>query len=254
MLVKGLAKTPVYPHWLEFRQWRRLQNKVIPLLNGRVLEVGAGEGRFRARALAANARIEKYVATDFTTWEGKFSSSGAPKRSVLFAPFYEPNQRVALDAVCSATDLPFDQNTFDWHVSFEVLEHIDDPETFFKEAARVLKKGGHLALTAPFLFRIHPDLDSDYFRILPGGYRALGRRHGLSVEEISANSSIGGAVSYLLIQKFVRLTMENRAFTIPGLLICPAVFTILNLSGWILDLISRDRRFSSRFLVILRKD
>jgi hypothetical protein len=39
----------------------------------------------------------------------------------------------------------------------------------------------------------------------------------------------------------------------PGALIqiCPLFG---HLSGWVLDLISRDERFSSRFLVILRKD
>jgi 2-polyprenyl-3-methyl-5-hydroxy-6-metoxy-1,4-benzoquinol methylase len=40
-------------------------------------------------------------------------------------------------------------NTFDFAVTFQVIEHIQDDKTFIKEIHRVLKPGGMLLLTTP---------------------------------------------------------------------------------------------------------
>ena len=43
----------------------------------------------------------------------------------------------------------FTDNTFDVVISFQVIEHIQDDETFVKEIARVLKPGGKFICTTP---------------------------------------------------------------------------------------------------------
>lgn len=48
--------------------------------------------------------------------------------------------------VMSATDLQFDENTYDLAFSYNAFEHIDDPEKALNEAMRVLKPGGYLYL------------------------------------------------------------------------------------------------------------
>ena len=45
--------------------------------------------------------------------------------------------------------LPFKRNTFDVIIASELLEHLNDPEIFFSESHRILKKGGILILTTP---------------------------------------------------------------------------------------------------------
>jgi len=45
--------------------------------------------------------------------------------------------------------LPFRDATFDFVVSFQVLEHTQSPEDVLQEAARVLKTGGHLYFIIP---------------------------------------------------------------------------------------------------------
>lgn len=48
-----------------------------------------------------------------------------------------------------AQDMPFRSNTFDTVVAGEVIEHLENPEKFLKEARRVLKRGGILIMTTP---------------------------------------------------------------------------------------------------------
>lgn len=45
--------------------------------------------------------------------------------------------------------LPFDDNSFDVVVSFQVLEHVPDPDQFLNEIRRVLRRGGRAVLTTP---------------------------------------------------------------------------------------------------------
>ncbi|MFC1871155.1 class I SAM-dependent methyltransferase [Chloroflexota bacterium] len=56
----------------------------------------------------------------------------------------------------SVLDLPFGSETFDYYLSFGVLEHfIDGPEEGLKEAHRILKKGGMLFLSVPYMNRLN---------------------------------------------------------------------------------------------------
>lgn len=48
-----------------------------------------------------------------------------------------------------ATDLPFEDNTFDIVGLFDVIEHFQDDISPIKEAARVVREGGIIAITVP---------------------------------------------------------------------------------------------------------
>jgi len=53
-------------------------------------------------------------------------------------------------AVGDVNKIPFDDNTFDYAVLGEVLEHMEDPRMTIKEVMRILKAGGMLAMSVPF--------------------------------------------------------------------------------------------------------
>lgn len=56
-------------------------------------------------------------------------------------------------------DMPFLANErFDVVVSNNVLEHIEDPDNFFKEVGRVLKKGGILITKTPNMYHYMPTI------------------------------------------------------------------------------------------------
>ena len=62
---------------------------------------------------------------------------------VLFAPW--------LDAVLDAHALPFQNESLDGIVLFDVLHHLSRPMHFFSEARRVLKPGGRIVMMEPYV-------------------------------------------------------------------------------------------------------
>lgn len=70
-----------------------------------------------------------------------------------FNPAYEQapcNQQLNIRFVCGdATDLPFEDTSFDAVTMFDVLEHIPNDHKAITEALRVLKPGGFLLISTP---------------------------------------------------------------------------------------------------------
>jgi SAM-dependent methyltransferase len=78
--------------------------------------------------------------------------------------------------------LPFPDNSFDFVVSDQVLEHVEgNPQDAMDEAFRVLKPGGIGVHTTCFINPIHED-PGDYWRFTPEALRLLAQRHGSIIE------------------------------------------------------------------------
>jgi len=71
-------------------------------------------------------------------------------------------------------NLPYEDNVFDFVVSDQVFEHLEDPQKAMNESYRVLKKGGIAIHTTCFINYIHPD-PIDLWRFTPEGLRYLCR-------------------------------------------------------------------------------
>lgn len=88
-----------------------------------------------------------------------------------------------VDVLAPADALPFPDESFDCVLCTEVLEHCPDPFAALAEMARVLKPGGRIFLTTPFLVPLH-DMPNDYFRYTPSALRYLAERAGLSLDSV----------------------------------------------------------------------
>ncbi|HAX95807.1 MAG TPA: hypothetical protein DCY35_04700 [Prolixibacteraceae bacterium] len=58
--------------------------------------------------------------------------------------------------ISGQNQLPFMEGSFDFVISFQVLEHIPIPEEYINECYRVLKTGGKIFLTTHGLYPYHP--------------------------------------------------------------------------------------------------
>jgi SAM-dependent methyltransferase len=98
-------------------------------ISGNVLEIGCGEG-YGIPMLALHCN--SYTAID--KFQTEVSNLPENAKFIQMSVPYLPD---------------FADNSFDFVVSFQVIEHIEDDVTFLKEIHRVLKPGGTLIFTTP---------------------------------------------------------------------------------------------------------
>ncbi|MBI3091903.1 MAG: methyltransferase domain-containing protein [Candidatus Tectomicrobia bacterium] len=74
--------------------------------------------------------------------------------------------------VSSRGPLPFADGSFALVLSTQVLEHVEEPKGLVEEMHRVLKPGGTLYLSAPFVWEVH-NYPRDFWRFTDQGLRLL---------------------------------------------------------------------------------
>jgi ubiquinone/menaquinone biosynthesis C-methylase UbiE len=143
----------------------------------RALEIGAGTGYFTLNLMRAG-RIRDAVATDISP--GMLEALGA-SAAQLGLPVET--------AVCEASELPFDDGSFDLVFGHAVLHHVPDLPRAFGEFRRVLRPGGMVAFCG------EPSRHGDRISALPkrGAYAAAPVWRALvGAAERRANGNGGG--------------------------------------------------------------
>lgn len=98
--------------------------------------------------------------------------AGFPLRQYRNVVNYEIVGYPSTDVVGVGEKLPFADNSFDAVFSFSVLEHVKDPFRCAREIARVLKAGGVLYCSVPFLQPVHA-FPHHYYSMTNQGLRNL---------------------------------------------------------------------------------
>ena len=87
-----------------------------------------------------------------------------------------------IDLVGSADDLPLEAGSVEAILSSQVIEHLPDPDKAIAEAARVLKPGGLMFLSYPYLYPIHAP-PWDFARLSQFAMDRMLATHGLELVE-----------------------------------------------------------------------
>src|SRR5437870_500833 len=156
-----------------------------------------------------------------------------------------PGNKDADIFIGAAGQLPVDGVSFDCVLSSEVLEHTAAPDTYLKEAFRVLKPGGSLVLSAPAVWVYHPD-PIDYWRWTIDGLQA---QISLAGFEIMMVKGVFGPESMDL-----QLWQDATFYRLPGF-IQPLYTSFFQALIWLIerrhpDKLSED---ASIYVVLARK-
>ena len=105
-----------------------------------ILDAGAGESQFKQFCSHL-----KYISQDF----GEYDGSGEVG---LQMGKWDVSK---IDIKSDITAIPLDNNAVDAILCTEVFEHIPDPLAALREFQRLLKPGGYLVITVPFMSITH---------------------------------------------------------------------------------------------------
>ena len=123
---------------------------------------------------------------------------------------------------------PFKDSEFDSIVVNQVLEHIFNPDEFLDEIKRVLKPGGKILLTVPFVWDEH-EQPCDYARYSSYGLNFLLKKHDLKVlQQVKSLNNFRLFFQLLNAYFFKKINLHNKYLNF----IVISIFTsIINLSG-----------------------
>jgi SAM-dependent methyltransferase len=159
-------------HWVVKKGIHDALIQTAPFLRGRLLDLGCGSSPY---LYLPSPAVE-------TRWGYDLRSS--------------PQGRSA-DVIGDVQSLAFGDQLFDAVLCTEVVEHVPRPDEVFSEIRRVLRPGGCLVLTAPFLFGLHEE-PRDFNRYTKHMLWRLSSDHGLAVVACDTTGGLFAAIGQLI--------------------------------------------------------
>jgi SAM-dependent methyltransferase len=133
-----------------------------PFITGKTLDIGCGQRPYEH--LVASTQ---YIGLEIDT---------PVARAIGKANVYYSGER-----------FPFEDASFDSVMLNQVFEHVFNPDEFFQEVNRVLKQGGRLLMTVPFIWDEH-EQPHDYARYSSFGLTWILSKHGFQI--VKQNKSV----------------------------------------------------------------
>jgi SAM-dependent methyltransferase len=151
-------------------------DEIKPQINGIVIDLGCGEMPYRDY-LQKEDNITKYIGIDLKPTEY--------------------HNRVKPDMYWDGQTIPLSDNYADWFIVTEFLEHYFDTQHILKEIYRVLKPGGHVFFTVPFIWPLH-EVPYDEYRFTPFSLEKHFKLAGFKGIEIKSLGGINRSLAILI--------------------------------------------------------
>jgi SAM-dependent methyltransferase len=184
---------------------RAFLEKNLEKLHGDVLDIGSGRMPYKTTILSGQ-QVKKYIALDLEP--GKFG--------------YHSKADVYWDGIT----IPLPEHSVDSAILFEVLEHCQNPHIVINEAFRVLKPGGVLLFSTPFLYQLH-GVPHDYQRLTPWGTQSLLETAGFIETKISPSGSWDASLGQMLGIWITKRPMPRIIRSLLKILFVPIFKTLL---------------------------
>jgi SAM-dependent methyltransferase len=152
------------PHnWLIHHIYIKSLKKNLGYISGNVVDIGCGKKPF---SKIITSKCRSYIGMEHQKTQHGFSE---------------------VDVIGNALSLPFSNSSVDTAISFQVMEHVPEPDIFLKEIHRILRPDGYCLLMTPFMWGEH-EIPYDYFRYTRYGIRHLANKAGFKVISIHADN------------------------------------------------------------------
>lgn len=170
-------------------------------LRGTLIDVGCGEMPYKEIILENNLNLKQYLGIDI--------------KNEVYQKTIKP------DIFWDGNLIPLNSEFADTAICIEVLEHIPKPLNVLIEINRVLKKGGILILTVPFLWNLH-DVPNDEYRYTPFSLKGLLIESGYKLVQME---SFGGWDASLasFISLYLRRGFNSRLKNLLSWLLIPFI-------------------------------
>jgi SAM-dependent methyltransferase len=177
----GLFVNPFYIARRGLLEYVKILGKEV---TGKTLDVGCGTKPY-----------EKYFSS--SEYIGLEVDTGIDREKKKADYFYEGKH------------IPFGDEEFDSVVTNQVLEHVFTPDDFLLEINRVLKPGGKLYLTVPFLWDEH-EQPFDYARYSSFGITTLLEKNGFSIISLKKSVNDFNVISQMVNAYLYKITRNIR--------------------------------------------
>jgi SAM-dependent methyltransferase len=154
----------------------------LPSFTGIVLDVGCGNIPYKSLVLAPPSRATHYLGIDL-----KYLGQELKENLYSRPP----------DLYWDGTNIPLADKAIDTAMATEVFEHCSNLETVLNEIYRVLKPGGHLFFTVPFLWPLH-DVPYDEYRYTPFALKRLLRNAGFNNIQMGPTGGWDAALAQMM--------------------------------------------------------
>lgn len=217
---------PWHFQWIFLSKALLWQKRHMHDFHGRVLDVGCGDKPYQS--WISPEKVDEYVGLDIVD-----------RADIVVKP---------------GVAWPLQDASFDCVLFTQVLEHLEDREHVLGEMNRVLKPGGIILITVPFMFPAH-GLPHDYARFTIQGLEAIFAKQYDIVERMAAGGA-GTVMASSLLTWLEAISNTNLAFRLLKGVLLPLwllVAALINTVGLIIDVLDVSETHYANACMLVRK-